>query len=58
MEYSLNIIYAEGDLDWLIGRAAWDYDYFTSPDGVNKIFYKNLEEAKEKTGLTTVKYLV
>lgn len=58
MGYAPDIIYAEGDIDWLTGRAAWDYVYFTSPDGSTKIYYKSLEEAKQKTGLHIVGYLV
>ena len=56
--YAPDIIYAEGDMDWLIGKAAWDYVYFTSPDGIGKIYYSSLEDAKQKTGLTTIGYLV
>lgn len=57
MKYRTDVIYATGDIDWLTGRMAWDYDYF-SFDGTKTIFYKSLADAKEKTGLTKVEYLV
>lgn len=47
-------------MDWLIGRAAWDYLYFTIPDEEDpetKVWYSDLEDAKDKTGFEKVKYL-
>ena len=55
-----DVIYAVGDMDWLMGRAAWDYIYFTVPDEhdpENKVYYEDLEQAKETTGLEEVEYL-
>jgi hypothetical protein len=56
MKYRTDVIYAVPDMDWLIGRAAWDYEYFHSPDGVERVYYSSLEEAKEKTNLQEVIY--
>lgn len=56
-KYRTDAIYAEGDMDWLLGRAAYDYLYFHSPDGTGKVYHENLEQAKEATGLSDVVYL-
>jgi hypothetical protein len=44
--YGTNAIYiaAHGDDD--------GEDYFFSPDGIGKVYFDTLEEAKEETGLT------
>jgi hypothetical protein len=48
--WSTDRIYAEPEGDgWL---------YFTSPDGVGRIFFDTVEEAKEQTGLTSVVHLI
>lgn len=60
LEYNQNMIYAVGDMDWLLGRAAWDYMYFTVPDKEDpaaKVWYADLEDARDKTGFQTVVYL-
>lgn len=56
MTHRTDVIYAVPDIDWLTGRAAWDYEYFHSPDGVEWVYYNSLEEAKKATGLTEVIY--
>ena len=56
MTYRTDVIYAVPDMDWLTGGVAWDYEYFHSPDGIKRIYYNSLEEAKKETGLNEVIY--
>lgn len=59
-QYRSGVIYGIGDMDWLIGRAAWDYIYFTVPDEKDpntRVIYEDLEDAKNKTGFEEVELL-
>ena len=54
MNYRTDVIYCEQyEAD---GYTHWQY--FTSPDGVGRIFFKCLSDAKEETGLVSVVHLI
>jgi hypothetical protein len=54
--WSTDRIYAELDVHAVTGEEHWLY--FTSPDGVGRIFFDTVEEAHEQTGLTSVVHLI
>lgn len=54
MNYRTDVIYAEG---YSVGSAT-QWLYFTSPDGVGRIFFDTVEEANKQTGLTSVIHLI
>lgn len=56
MNYRTDVIYCEQDVHPLTGDTAWLY--FTSPDGVGRIFFNCLSDAQEETGLQSVVHLI
>ena len=54
MNYRTDVIYLE---EYPVGSGHGEL-YFTSPDGVGRVFFDSLEEAKEQTGLTRVVTLI
>ena len=55
MDYRTDVIYCEQDVQ-PAGYTTWLY--FTSPDGVGRIFFDSLAKAKEETGLQSVVHLI
>lgn len=56
MNYRTDVIYCEFNVTPITGHEYWLY--FTSPDGVGRIFFDTVEEAKDQTGLKSVVHLI